>query len=215
MSCSVVEQLLRSLVEQRVQEPIALRIGRPALDDELDLTRGGASRRAHVDRKRGISLGRGASRRVTTLRPRPAPPATIANLLITPPSTLLDLDVQPARQVPCRPGTRRSLAEAVVLAGPCTSEYAPASGERFRSMYGVRTTPALSSAAVISGLAMNQSPDPAGAQVFRAQQRDAEIDADHIRVDPAIRRMKRIREAVPAVDAVAESSGACRAAREQ
>ena len=47
-------------------------------------------------------------------------------------------------------------------------------------------------------------PDAAAAQVLGAQQRDAEIDADDIGIDPAARRVKRIGEAIPAIDAIAE-----------
>src|SRR6185503_6585618 len=49
-------------------------------------------------------------------------------------------------------------------------------------------------------------PDPLAAQVLGAQQRDPEIDADDVRIHPAAGRMEGVREAVAAVDLVAEAA---------
>src|SRR5262249_6890091 len=53
------------------------------------------------------------------------------------------------------------------------------------------------------GILHEPCPDPSGPEVLCAQQRDADVDADHVRVHPAVRRMEGVGKAVAPVDSVA------------
>src|SRR5439155_26765279 len=54
------------------------------------------------------------------------------------------------------------------------------------------------------GILHEPRPYTASPQVFSAQQRDAEIDPDYVRIDPPGRRMKCVRKTVARVDAIPE-----------
>src|SRR5262245_2717250 len=54
------------------------------------------------------------------------------------------------------------------------------------------------------GIEHKPSPDVPASKVFSAQQHDADVNPDHIRIDPAVVGIESVRESVASVNFVAE-----------